>query len=67
MEEGVKMSAKRVFRCASCSHVFDQEEGHLSLRCPECRGRTLILVEGASLKGAKGCGGNCGGCSCGCH
>ncbi|MDO4786570.1 MAG: hypothetical protein Q4A13_06460 [Fretibacterium sp.] len=61
------MSAKRVFRCASCSHVFDQEEGHLSLRCPECRGRTLILVEGASLKGAKGCGGNCGGCSCGCH
>ena len=54
----------RVFRCASCSHVFEQEGG--ALQCPKCRGRTLILLEGATLKGAKGCGGNCGGCS-GCH
>lgn len=60
------MSDKRTFRCASCAHVFEQEGG--ALRCPECRGRTLILLEGASLRGGK-CGGNCGGCSggCSCH
>ncbi|MBQ9527440.1 MAG: hypothetical protein IJR68_07495 [Fretibacterium sp.] len=58
---------KRVFKCASCAHVFEQEGG--SMRCPECMGKTLILMEGPSLKGARGCGGNCGGgCSCcGCH
>nr|WP_315101614.1 hypothetical protein [uncultured Fretibacterium sp.] len=59
------MSEKRTFRCASCSHVFEQEGG--ALRCPECRGKTLILLEGASLRGSKGCGGSCGSCSCGCH
>ena len=60
-------SGKRVFKCASCSHVFEQEGG--SMRCPECWGKTLILLEGPSLKGAKGCSGHCGGgCSCGhCH
>ena len=59
------VAEKRVFKCASCAHVFEQEEG--VMRCPECRGKTLILMEGPSLKGARGCGGNCGGgCSCGC-
>ena len=66
MKEDMYMAAaeKRVFKCASCGHVF--EEG-ASMRCPECRGRTLILEAGPTLKG-RGCGGNCGGgCSCGCH
>ena len=37
------------------------------MRCPECWGKTLILEEGPSLRGKGcGCGGNCGGCSCGC-
>jgi DNA-directed RNA polymerase subunit RPC12/RpoP len=56
---------KRVFKCAACSATFEQEG--ISLRCPQCRGKTLVLVEGPSLKGAKNCGGSCGSCSCGCH
>ncbi|MDR1376327.1 MAG: hypothetical protein LBJ22_02355 [Synergistaceae bacterium] len=61
------MDEVRVFKCAECAHTFRQESGPLSLRCPECRSKTLMLVEGPSLKGAKNCGGNCGACSCGCH
>ena len=67
MKEDLDMAAaeKRVFKCASCGHVFEEEGA--SMRCPECRGRTLILEAGPTLKG-RGCGGNCdGGCSCGCH
>jgi DNA-directed RNA polymerase subunit RPC12/RpoP len=62
-----KTKEKRVFNCAECTCTFEQEVSQLSLRCPECRGKTLLLVEGPSLKGAKGCGGNCASCSCGCH
>ena len=58
---------RRVFKCASCSHTFTQEVSELSLRCPECWGKTLLLVEGPSLKGAKSCGGSCASCSYGCH
>ncbi|MDR1730691.1 MAG: hypothetical protein LBR61_01220 [Synergistaceae bacterium] len=63
------MSENRVFQCAECKHTFQQEVGQLSLRCPECRGKTLLLLEGPSLKGAKNCGGNCGSCGggCSCH
>jgi DNA-directed RNA polymerase subunit RPC12/RpoP len=57
----------RVFKCASCAHTFSQDPSQHALRCPECWGKTLILVEGPSLRGAKNCGGNCGSCSCGCH
>ncbi|MCL1875028.1 MAG: hypothetical protein FWF87_02060 [Synergistaceae bacterium] len=57
------MGEKRVFKCALCSAVFEQPECQLSIRCPECRGKTLILIEGASLKSSKSCGGNCSGCS----
>jgi len=62
------MGSKRIFKCAECSATFEQPECQLSLRCPECRGKTLILVEGPSLKSSKSCGGNCSGCSgCGGH
>ncbi|MDR1977899.1 MAG: hypothetical protein LBQ42_04115 [Synergistaceae bacterium] len=61
------MNETRVFKCAECSHTFTQEADQISLRCPECRSKTLMLLEGPSLKGAKNCGGNCGACSCGCH
>jgi len=57
------MEEVRVFKCAECSHKFEQDACKLSLRCPECRGKTLLLLEGPSLKGAKNCGGNCGSCS----
>ncbi|MDR3265545.1 MAG: hypothetical protein LBT15_06010 [Synergistaceae bacterium] len=60
------MSENRVFQCAECRHTFEQNGERLSLRCPECRGKTLVLLEGPSLKGGRGCGGNCGSCSCGC-
>ncbi|MDR2174476.1 MAG: hypothetical protein LBO82_00885 [Synergistaceae bacterium] len=66
-EKTVKTEEKRVFKCAACSCTFEQEVSQLSLRCPECRGKTLLLVEGPSLKNAKNCGGSCGSCSCGCH
>ena len=61
------MGDVRVFKCAECSHTFEQDGR--SLRCPECRGKTLMLLEGPSLKGSKNCGGNCASCSgsCGCH
>ena len=56
----------RVFKCAGCSHTFEQDVCKLSLRCEECRGKTLVLLEGPSLKGVRSCGGNCGSCSGGC-
>jgi DNA-directed RNA polymerase subunit RPC12/RpoP len=65
MEAAVETQA-RVFKCASCSHTFTQEAPARTLRCPECWGKTLVLVEGPSLRGAKNCGGSCGSCSCGC-
>jgi len=55
---------KRVFRCASCGKVFEQEGRDSSIKCPECRGKILILLEGETL-GKKGCGGSCGSCSSG--
>ncbi|MDR2522355.1 MAG: hypothetical protein LBC93_01425 [Synergistaceae bacterium] len=61
------MSETRVFKCVECDHTFSQDVSRLSLRCPECRGKTLILVEGPPLKSSKGCGGNCGSCGCSCH
>ncbi|MCL2009066.1 MAG: hypothetical protein FWG71_00790 [Synergistaceae bacterium] len=61
------MAETRVFKCAECSHTFGQDACRPSLRCPECRGKTLMLLEGPSLKGSKNCGGNCGSCSCGCR
>ena len=60
------MKEVRVFKCAGCSNTFEQDACRLSLRCPECRGKTLVLLSGPSLKGAKNCGGNCGSCSGGC-
>lgn len=56
------------YRCAECGAQF-RTEGHAS-RCPECRCKVLIHVEGTARK-AKSCGsGGCPpGCSCGgsCH
>jgi DNA-directed RNA polymerase subunit RPC12/RpoP len=68
-EKDSKLST-RVFQCAECSHKFEHVTG--ALRCPECRGKTLVLVEGPSLRGGAGagkggCGGNCGSCGGGCH
>jgi len=68
MEEARETKEVRVFQCAECSHTFEQNVCKLSLRCPECRGKTLMLMEGPSLKGSKNCAGNCASCSsCGCR
>ncbi|MDR1134498.1 MAG: hypothetical protein LBL05_10070 [Synergistaceae bacterium] len=57
-----------VYSCPECGNKFTTEE-HAS-RCPACRCKVLIHLEGERRK-AKGCshGGGCGGgCSCGsCH
>ncbi|WP_286846497.1 MULTISPECIES: hypothetical protein [Aminobacterium] len=55
---------KRIFRCASCGTIFEQPEGMSPIKCPQCRGKVLILLEGESL-GKKGCGGSCTSCSSG--
>ena len=47
----------RVFRCASCGEEF-RVEGGGSVRCPSCRSKVLILLEGESLSRKK-----CGGCA----
>ncbi|MDR3281316.1 MAG: hypothetical protein LBT23_12500 [Synergistaceae bacterium] len=56
-----------VYSCAECGEKFETEE--FANRCPICRCKVLIHIEGERRK-AKNCsGGNCGhGCSCGsCH
>ncbi len=52
------MQGTRLFRCASCGEEFRLSEGDRTLRCPECRGKTLILLEGESLSRSK-----CGSCT----
>lgn len=52
-----------VYSCAECGERFDSE-GYAS-RCPVCRCKVLIHLEGEPRK-SKSCSGNCGGgCSCG--
>ncbi|HOK18981.1 MAG TPA: hypothetical protein PK188_00665 [Thermosynergistes sp.] len=38
----------RRFRCASCGEEF-AAEGE-SVKCPHCRGKALILIEGSSFR-----------------
>ncbi|MDR3331345.1 MAG: hypothetical protein LBT08_01840 [Synergistaceae bacterium] len=52
-----------VYRCADCGKKFETD-GYAS-RCPSCRCKVLIHVEGDRRK-AKSCAGSCSpGCSCG--
>ncbi|OQB47359.1 MAG: DNA-directed RNA polymerase subunit P [Synergistetes bacterium ADurb.Bin155] len=50
MEEVRDMAGKITYRCASCGKEFDLAEEDQALRCPECRGRTLIVVKGNPRK-----------------
>ena len=52
------MESSRLFRCASCGTEFRLDGGQGNPRCPSCRSRTLILLEGESLSKKK-----CGHCS----
>lgn len=52
------MEKTRLFRCASCDEEFRLKEGDRDLRCPACRGKILILLEGESLSRGK-----CGSCT----
>lgn len=55
------------YRCAECGKTF-KTDAHAD-RCPQCRCKILIHVEGSARKRRGGCGGSCSpGCSCGhCH
>jgi len=49
-EEVRNMAEKTTYRCASCGKEFELAEEELELRCPECRGRTLIVIKGNPRK-----------------
>ncbi len=49
------MEGKRKFRCASCGYEFETEERQPESKCPKCRSRALILVEGEGLGKKGGC------------
>ncbi len=52
-----------VYSCAECGQKFQTE--NFANRCPICRCKVLIHLEGERRK-AKGCSGNCSpSCSCG--
>lgn len=57
-----------VYACADCGEKFDTEG--FANKCPHCRCKVLIHLEGEPRK-AKSCSGNCSpSCSCGggcCH
>ncbi|MDD3133444.1 MAG: hypothetical protein PHQ51_02350 [Synergistales bacterium] len=44
------MAGKTSYKCASCGKLFDLSEEEQEPRCPECSGRTLILVRGTARK-----------------
>jgi len=44
---------KRRYRCPSCGKEFESETQ--SEKCPFCRGKVLILLEGPSLRRPAGC------------
>lgn len=51
------------YRCASCNKEF--ESANFAQRCPYCRGKVLIHLEGESPKkrSAACSGGSCSSCS----
>lgn len=56
------------YACAECGERF-QSETHAT-RCPKCRCKVLIHVDGEPKKGgscAGGCGGSCASCGGHCH
>lgn len=44
-KRGEFMTEARKFRCASCGYVFEESTASTS-KCPHCRERVLILLEG---------------------
>ncbi|MBL3593221.1 MAG: hypothetical protein JMJ93_06875 [Synergistaceae bacterium] len=59
------MSPVHRYRCSSCGAVF-ASESHAS-KCPHCRGRVLVHLEGERRR-FRSCSGDCRGCSgCGGH
>ncbi|MDR0616732.1 MAG: hypothetical protein LBG29_07990 [Synergistaceae bacterium] len=54
-----------VYSCADCGARFETEA--FASRCPSCRCKVLIHLEGEARK-SKSCSGGCSpGCSCGSH
>ncbi|MCE5201884.1 MAG: hypothetical protein LLF78_05160 [Synergistaceae bacterium] len=55
------------YRCAECGHTFKTKD--FAEKCPECRCRVLVHVEGERRKKKNCTGGNCASCgsSCTCH
>jgi DNA-directed RNA polymerase subunit RPC12/RpoP len=48
-------SEERVFRCAVCGNEFHVDATDSDVKCPKCRSRTLILLEGESVGKKAGC------------
>ena len=44
------MAERATYRCASCGKEVELAEEDQEPRCPECRGRTLIVVKGYPRK-----------------
>ncbi|MDR1472261.1 MAG: hypothetical protein LBS75_07035 [Synergistaceae bacterium] len=52
-----------VYKCAECGKKFETE--NFASRCPHCRCKVLIHLEGERRR-SRNCAGSCGpGCSCG--
>jgi len=46
---------ERFFRCVICGHEFHLESTQTDLKCPKCRSRALVLIEGESVGKKGGC------------
>jgi len=40
----------RRFKCAECGHEFEVSSRDKDLKCPKCKNKLLILLEGESMK-----------------
>lgn len=46
-------TTERRYRCPSCGHEFQAEKQ--PEKCPACRAKVLVLIEGPSLRRSGGC------------
>lgn len=50
------MEHTRIFKCLSCGEEFVVGEQERTIKCPSCRGKTVIMIEGDPLpKAGSGC------------
>jgi len=49
-EMSMLKDSKRCFKCAECGYEFELSSSDKDIKCPKCKNKLLILLEGESLK-----------------